>query len=259
MIQLLDTPIFSEETAPPLDIALPRVYRRPAAPSFSKRRPQVRRAVAQALTAYQAEDGPGFGKAYGQLVAEFRPHIQWALSCWEYLLSTEGCRFVPRSLEEKHYCRGDYRVFGETDFQSFVHRAFKQCLLACAQTGRTADFGWHLRRNFWPTILKNYRELDTPADPKQRLLTGYSYLRCIPYQFLNDYHHQRVLAVVKHLPPPHRQVIDLYYLQFYREEAVLETTGISHYAFRRRQVGALRAIAAGDYLSYILLTQIERY
>ncbi len=258
MIQLLDAPIVSEE-APLLDIALPRVERRPSPPVFYLKKPHVQKIIAQACAAYQAGNGPGFGQAYGQLVALFQPWIRWGLSCWEYLLSTEGCRFVPRSLEEKRYCRGDYRVFGENDFQSFVHRAFKERLLDDAHPAGSGDFGWQLRKKLWPTILTNSRELAHPADARQRLLTAYSYLRCTPYQFLNSYHHQRVMATVKQLASPHRQVIDLYYLQFYREEAVLETAGVNQIAFRRRQMGALRAIAAWDYLSCVLLMQIERY
>ena len=258
MIQLLDAPIVSEE-APLLDIAMPHVERRPSPPDFYPQKPHVPKIIAQARAAYQAGNGPGFGQAYGQVLALFQPWIRWGLSCWEYLLSSEGCRFVPRSLEEKRYCRGDYRVFGETDFQSFVHRAFKECLLNDADTAGSADFGWQLRKKLWPTILANYRELAQPADARQRLLTAYSYLRCTPYQFLNSYHHQRVMATVKQLAPIHRQVIDLYYLQFYREEAVLETAGMNHFAFRRRQLGSLRAIAARDYLSSVLLMQIERY
>ena len=259
MIQLLDAPIVSEETEPLLDIAIPQVYRRPATPPLTQNKPQIYRLVAQALATYQAGDGTGFGTAYGQMVAQFQPWIQWGLSCWEYLLSTEGCRFVPRSVEEKRYCRGDYRVFRESDFQSFVHRAFKESLLAYPQTTGSGHFGWHLRAHLWPTLLKNYRELSHPADARQRLLTPYSYLRCAPYQFLNEYHHERVMETVKRLPAPQRQVIELYYLQFYRKEAVRELTEINSIAFRRRQLGALRTIAAKDYLSCVLLTQIERY
>ena len=259
MVQLLDLPYVVEEEAPLLDLEMPRVYRRPPAPPFQRGQASILPLIARAREAHLSSDGPGFGKAYGELVVEFQPAIQWALTCWDYLLSTEGCRFVPRSIEEKRYCRGDYRVFAEKEFHPFVHRAFKNCLVQFLNSPSPPDFPAFLKQNLWPMLLENYRILENPPDPRQRTLTPYSYLRCVPYQFLNDYHHGRVTAAVDNLSPPQRQLVELYYLRFYKEEAVLATTRINLIAFRRRRAKALRTIAGNDYLSYVLLNQIERY
>lgn len=261
MILLKDPFPFVEEEAPPLDLLLPQVSRRPKAPRFQRGKAPIQKLVAQAAKAHQSQDGSGFGQAHGELLAEFQPAIQWALSCWEFLLSSEGCRFLLRSMEEKLYCRGDYRAFSQNDFQRIVYRTFKECLLNYAATPslETTGFRWVFKQTFWPTLLKNYRTLENPPDPAQRKLTGYSYLRCVPYQFLNPYHHERVHETVKELPSSQRQAVELYYLHFYKEEAAALNLGISLYAFWRRRKGALRLIAEKDYLSYILLNQIERY
>lgn len=262
MIGLLDFPLWIEEEAPPPTIAMPRVYRRPAAPEFSRRNrsiPSIPSILAKAKKAYQAADRPAFGIAYGELTVQFQPGIAWAFSCWEFLLSTEGCRFLPRSSDEKRFCRGDYRIFTEADFRRFVYRAFKDCLQEYLKEALPVTFDWYLKQAFWSTILKGYRSLEQPADPRERVLTPYSYLRCSPYQFMNGTHQERVYSTVGKLFPLHRQVVDLYYLRFYRQEAVASTIRISPIAFRRRQLQALRTLATADPLTYVLLTQIERY
>jgi hypothetical protein len=104
-----------------------------------------------------------------------------------------------------------------------------------------------------------YATLENPADPLQRKLTGYSYLRCVPYQFLNPYHHHRVYQAVRQVPPPLRETVELYYLSFYTEEATASRIGASPFAFRRRRAAAMRAICSRDFLSHALLLQIERY
>lgn len=264
MIQFLDSNSrieFFEEEAPPLELDRPRVFQQPRIPRFCRGDAPLPRLVARAQRDLERADTSAFGQVYGELLAEFQPAIQWALSCWEFLLSTEGCRFLPRSVHEKLYCRGDYRVFTEADFHRSVHKAFKECLLNYFQLQRpqSETLSFYLKRNFWPTILKTYQTLEQPPDPRERRLTGYSYLRCIPYQFLNSYHHDRVWSVVEQLPVSERQLVELYYLRFYKEEAVLVTLQISQHAFQRRRAKALRAVASADPLARALLTQIERY
>lgn len=259
MFQLLDSPFQIEEEAPALDIAMPRVYRRPKAPLFARGKAPIDRLVDHARQAVTSCDGPGFGAAYGELVAEFQPAIQWALSCWEYLLSTQGCRFIPRTTDEKRYSRGDYRVYTENDFHQQVHRPFKECLYGYLGQASPESFAHYLRGAFWPALLHAYQALENPPDPNQRPLTAYSYLRCVPYQFLNDHHQERVTAAVNRLPAQERHVVRLYYFHFYKEEMVAAGERISQYAFWRRRALALRKIAGSDYLSFVLLTQIERY
>ena len=260
MVQLLEYPIFVEEEAPPLDIEMPRVFRRPAAPASLRRgRAALRALLERVARAHAAGDAPGFGRAYGQLAAEFQPAIGWAHSCWEYLLSTQGCRFLLRPEHEKQYCRGDYKVFTESEFQSLVHRAFKETLLGWLESPARGRFELHVRESFWKVVDRGYRALEDPPDPNQRKLTGWSYLRCVPYEFLNPYHHNRVYEAVDRLPEELKRVVELYYLSFYREEAVLARAQISLHAFRRRRALALRQIAGADTLSAVLLQQIERY
>lgn len=259
MIQPLDPELLIEEECPALDIAMPRVYRRPVMPFLQRRRKPLQHLIQEAHRAYRAADGVGFNKAYGQLTSEFNPAIQWALSCWEYLLSTEGCRFLPRSAYEKSYCRGDYRVFTENDYHRLVHKAFKDCLIKHVADSKEQSFHSFLRESFWVEIVNGYRGLENPPNSNQRRLTGYSYLRCAPYQFLNGHHHRRVYKAVKRLPLQLQQVVTLYHLHFYKEEAVVTQAGISLHIFRRRRTEALKRIAAKDRLSCALLTQIERY
>lgn len=247
-----------EETPPP-DIEMPRVYRRPAMPAFRRQRVGLTALLARIEQAHSEGDAQSFGRAYGELTAEFQPAIQWAQSCWEYLLSTRGCRFLARSVHEKQYCRGDYKVCTEREFQSLVYRAFKELLLGWLGGSTRPGFEGCLRESFWESVDRNYRSLEDPPDPNQRKLTGWSYLRCVPYEFLNPYHHQRVYGAVGRLPADLRRVVELYYLSFYREDAVAEHARISPHAFRRRRALALRRLAGADYLSSILLQQIERY
>ncbi len=267
MVQIIQEPLWIEEVAneaaggfPWDDLAMPRVYRQPAQPACLRRnRVPLERLLREAKAAREQERASAFGQTYGQLTAEFQPLLQWALSCWDYLLTLEGCRFLARPPHEKLYCRGDYRVFTEKDFHSLVLSSFKNCLQECLDYSAGVSLMVHLQSQLWPKISSTYKALENPPDSRQRKLTGYSYLRCVPYQFLNSLHHERVYEVVNYLPLPLRQVIELYHLRFFRDDAVKEKLNISGYAFRRRLSLALRTIAARDYLSFILLKQIERY
>lgn len=259
MVQLLEYPLFVEEEAPPLDLSMPRVYRRPPMPAFRRHRIRLAALLARLQRAHGAGDAAGLGRAYGELTAEFQPAIQWAHSCWGYLLTTRGCRFLARSVAEKQYCRGDYRACTEREFQSLVHRVYKELLLSWLEADLRPGLESYLRESFWSAVERGYCSLEDPPDSHQRKLTGWSYLRCVPYEFLNPYHHRRVYGAVRRLPEELRRVVELYYLSFYREEAVTADIRISLHAFRRRRALALRRIAGADYLSSVLLQQIERY
>lgn len=249
------------EEAPALDLQMPRVYRQPSQPAeLCRHRVPLGRLLRQAQAARRRQDAAAFGQIYGQLTAEFQPLLQWALSCWDYLLTQQGCRFQARPSHEKLYCRGDYRAFTERDYPRLVSASFKEALADYLDHPSAGDsLESTLRIQFWPRIWSSYQALENPPDSSQRKLTGYSYLRCVPYQFLNSIHHARVYGVVSHLLPPLRQVIELYHLRFLREDAILEELKITWTTFRRRFALALRTIASEDYLSFILLKQIERY
>ena len=245
---------------PDLDLEMPRVVRRPAAPPLRSPRKAVRRLLHLARLARLEGNALEFGKTYGALTGEFRPDLQWALSCWDYLLSNQGCRFLARNSQEKLYSRGDYRVFGPNDFEGLVYRTFRECLIGfLSEQASRCGFERFLRQQLWARIHDSYRLLEDPPDRNQRKLTPYSYLRCVPYQFLNRYHHDRVYEVIGRLPFPLRRTVQLYHLSFYREEAAAGLAEIDNLEFRRRRWAAMRVIAEKDYLSFRLLRQIERY
>ncbi len=244
---------------PPLELDRPQCFRQPPAPPFLREHAALAPLVRRALAAREAAQAPAFGAAYGELVAAFRPGLDWAIACWDYLLSTEGCRFVPRDLSEKRCCRGDYRAVTERDFPRFVHRIFKQQLLAYAPAAHGPSFADHVRRTLWPAVAEGYRCLDQPSDPRQRRLTTLSYLRCTPYVFLNDYHDTLVRDAVNGLSAEDRAVIQHYHFRFHTPEATetaLEwSTGEGETGVR----AALARLRGRAELAYYLLRQIERY
>jgi len=273
MVQLSDFALFLEQSAPfphgglaeaippipDFDLEMPRVYKQPSPPPLRRAGRSARKLLALAGPAYRNNDSGQFGKIYGALSAEFRADLQWTLSCWDYLLSTQGCRFLARDSQEKLYCRGDYRLFTRNDFEGLVYRSFRECLVSFASQPQITGFERFLRDTLWTRLSDSYRRLEEPADPNQRKLTAYSYLRCAPYQFLNRYHHERVYKTVRKLPSLLRQTVELYHLSFYREEAASNQAGLTSLEFRRKRWSALKVIARKDYLSFRLLRQIERY
>ena len=263
----LDDPLISDDglirvqEEPELDIALPQVFTQPSLSTLQRGKlPHVELVVARLHQRHA--DGPeaaALGVDYQALVNEFQPLFAWAAACWDYLLSTEGCRLVPRHSDEKRYTRGDYRVITDTDYSRMSHRIFRQCVFAFAQDPLASSLSGSLRASFWPALLEAYRALENPPDPRQRKLTGYSYLRCIPYQFLNRFHHDLVSRTLETLPAPERQAIEWYFLNFFTLQA---TAAAMHDAgetveqlLRRRLVSLL----IRHRLVYCLLRQVERY
>lgn len=244
---------------PEFNLEMPRVYRRPSPPPLRAARGPVLRLLQQARKARLENNSAEFGKAYGGMTGELRPEILWALSCWEFLLSTQGLRFLARNSHEKLYTRGDYRVFNRGDFEGLAYRSFREVLLAFLDLPEAAEFGGFLRERFWAAIVESYRMLEYPPDGRQRKLTNYSYLRCVPYRFMNLYHHERVYRTLARLPSRLRKPVELYHLSFYREEAAMEKLALDSLEFRRRRWTALRRVASEDFLSFRLLRQIERY
>jgi len=244
---------------PALDLALPRVFHQPPKPAFTRDQAPVDPLVRRALEVRDLEATAAWGEAYGELAAAFQPALRWATSCWEYLLSTEGCRFVPRTMGEKRYCRGDYRALTEIDFPRLVHRVFKQCLLDYLPATHGPSFAVYLRQTLWPSVLAGYRRLEQPADHRQRTLTPWSYLRCTPYQFLNEYHDGLVHATISTLPRLERRAIESYYLRFYTDEAAGRALRLDPATFHAHKARALRRLRSRARLPYHLLLQIERY
>lgn len=155
--------------------------------------------------------------------------------------------------------RGDYRVVTDKDYSRMVHGIFRACVLTFAQTPEAASLSQWLRPRFWPLVLDAYRRLEQPPDPRQRTLTPYSYLRCIPYEFLNDYHHELVYSTVQQLPEQVRQAIDVYFFRFSTEAATSAAMNCSVDETLQRLRQGLIKLLINHRLVYCLLRQIERY
>ena len=257
---LQDQRLVHVQEEPALEIALPQVFVQPELPVLSRGRlPHVEALVAQLLRRHRADPEAPLGPDYQELVAEFQPFFAWTIACWDYLLSTEGCRFLPRHGELRAGVRGDYRAVTDKDYSRMVHGIFRRCVLEFAQQPEASSLGLWLRERFWPRILSAYRQLEHPPDPRQRILTPYSYLRCVPYQFLNEFHHELVYTTARRLPPPEWEAVDAYFLHFFREPASAEAVGCSLEELLTRLRQGLRTLLLNDRLVYCLLRQIERY
>ena len=245
---------------PALEIALPRVFEQPPLPVLQRGKvPRVEALVAQIFRRHQQNPSGALGAEYQELVLEFQPLFVWSIACWDYLLSTEGCRFLPRDQKPRNGIRGDYRAVNDKDYSRIVHAIFRQCVLEFARSPSEPSLAQWLRQRFWPLVLDAYRRLDQPADPRQRTLTPYSYLRCAPYQFLNAYHHDLVYGTVQALPElPHR-AIDIYFLNFFTEGAAADALGLSVDECLSGLRQGLTSLLLNHRLVYCLLRQIERY
>ena len=245
---------------PDLEIALPQMFDQPELAVLQRGKvPHVEALVAQIYKAYQHNPKAGLGPDYQDLVTEFQPLFSWATACWDYLLSTEGCRFVLRNGEQKAGIRGDYRAITDKDYSRLVHTIFRACVLDFAQEPTAPSMGSWLRQRFWPLTLEAYRRLENPPDPRQRVLTPYSYLRCIPYQFLNDFHHDLVYTTVQRLPEVARDAVNAYFFHFFTEGACAHALGCSADECLERLRQTLVKLLIDHRLVYCLLRQIERY
>jgi hypothetical protein len=253
-----DTVYVQEE--PALEIALPHVFTQPALTRLQRGKlPNVETLVAHIFRRHHANPTGPLGADYQELVTEFQPLFAWALACWDYLLSTEGCRFLPRTHKQKFGARGDYVAMTDTDYSRLVHHRFREAVFAFAQTPEAPSLSQWLRERFWSAVLEAYRQLEQPPDPRQRTLTPYSYLRCVPYHFLNEYHHDLVHTTLRRLPDAETRAIDVYFLRFFTEAASAQALGVAHEAWLEALRRGLTKLLIDHRLVYCLLRQIERY
>lgn len=261
---------------PALEIALPQVFAQPSLVTLQRgklanigwlvARLHQRVACDRAGTIHAGEEVPGaagrpaaLGPDYQTLVNEFQPLFTWGLACWDFLLTTEGCRFIPRMGGDRSAYRSDYRVFTDADFSRLLHRVFRQCVLEFAQTAVEESLSGYLRARFWEQVRASYQRLEQPPDPRQRKLTAYSYLRCVPYQFLNDYHHELVHRTLRQLSAEELSVVQAYFLQFGTPAATADAVGRSVEDTETVLRRALTSLLIEHRLVYCLLRQIERY
>ena len=269
MIELnLDAPMLQSQAArtiyvqdePALEIALPQLSNQPLLQELQRGKlPHVEALVARLQRQQQIEPHGALGLDYQLLVAEFQPLFAWTTACWDYLLSTEGCRFVPRQGEPRVGIRGDYCAVTYQDYSRMVHAIFRGCVFEFARQPAAPSLSQWLRERMWPLILEAYRRLEQPLDPRQRILTPYSYLRCVPYQFLNDFHHELVHTTLLRLPEFEQRAVDAYFLHFCTEAASADAVGCPLDTLQGALRQALVKLLIHHRLVYCLLRQIERY
>jgi hypothetical protein len=248
--------ILIDEPAAP---SLPGVYRQPILHRLTKTRVQITPLLRDWAHAYIRRNASTLHAAQQQLNAAFAPLLQWAITCWDFLLTAEGCRFLARTPGEKTSVRGDYRVCTIADYHRLVAHTFRQSLAHFVEQDDYQSLEVFLQSTFWPAIQARYDALRHPVDVRQRCLTPYSYLRCTPYQFLNAHHQVRVMDAVRRLPAAERHIVQSYFLQFYTIQSIAAAQDMS-----LRRIGMLRRravhrLASLDTLSAALLLQIERY
>jgi len=256
-----DEELLAVQDEPALDIALPQVFEQPTLTVLQRGKlPQVERFIAQLYHRRLGQNGTTtLGPDYQLLVNEFQPLFTWAIACWDFLLTTEGCRFLLRNGDEKLCNRGDYRAVTDTDYSRLVHRVFRSCVLEFAAAPTETSFTAFLRVRFWDAVVQAYRHLEHPPDARQRNLTPYSYLRCAPYQFLNAFHHELVHAALRRLPTFELRAIDRYFLNFYTLPATAEALTVPEEAAEEALRRGLLVLLVEHRLVYCLLRQIERY
>ena len=246
-----------------MEIALPQVFDQPTLTTLQRGKiANVNALIATIARRHRDNPDAPLGTDYQALVNEFQPFFIWVIACWDYLLSTEGCRFIPRYSEQKFGVRGDYRAVTDKDYSRMVHGIFRQCVFAFSSNGyetTTQSLTSWLREQFWPLILEAYRRLEQPADPRQRILTPYSYLRCVPYQFLNEFHHELVYSTIQRLSSRERRAIETYFLQFHTEAATAEVLNYPLEECLATLRRGLLTLLLHHRLVYCLLRQIERY
>ena len=258
---LLDEPQALQEliAAEPSAPSLPGVYTQRPQPRVHRGTLDVDLALRQWLRARLRADAVAFHRAHQALEQECAPLLTWALESWDYLLTTEGCRFLLRKDGEKWGARGDYRAVEQSDFHRLIIHTFRRALVAFTDDATTVSFPAYLADTFWPTLRAAYRALSQPPDERQRLLTAYSYLRCVPYRFLNRHHQTLVERSVRALPSADHRIIELYYLRFFTETAAAQTQTLSLTTLHAYRLRALRHLARANILAWALLLQIERY
>jgi hypothetical protein len=268
MPELLPTPTECPQDEPVLDIALPQVFQQPRLTTLCRGKlsnlewkvTHLYQEAARNHPVAMASNGiVPLGEEFQAIVNEFQPLLSWGAACWDYLLTIEGCRFVRRGEHERLYFRGDYRAVTDKDYSRLLHRVFRQCVLAFAQSPDHHVLSSYLRTNFWDSVVQAYRQLDQPADPRQRKLTAYSYLRCAPYQFLNRWHDELVRETVDRLPRAERYATVRYFLHFHTVQATAAALQLSGGAVVELLHRGLFSLASDARLAYCLLRQIERY
>jgi len=250
----LNLQLILEEKPPELDY-IP-VFYQPRLKKLKNTNLDVKPLIKWAKICYSRKDMEEFTKVYNHILQEYKPLIDWAFTCWDYLITTQGFRYLPRKGTDRYFCHGDYRAFGQREYKKLLNRCFKKLFLEYQLNG---NFTGYLRSNYWNKVVQEYNELRKPKSEKERLLTDFSYLRCVPYKFLNRHHQKRVHHTLNILEPLERKIIYLYFFKFYTEEAICEEINLTIVEITALRERALDKLQNEDKISYALLKQIERY
>ena len=108
-----------------LETEEPQVWVQPPKPDFPKWDSKSSRLLKQIQNSHQHGDNGSFNEGYNLLASKFRYVLNWAMDSWDYLITTQGCRFILRSQDDQIFHRGNYRAFIKNDYQKLIHKIFK--------------------------------------------------------------------------------------------------------------------------------------
>ncbi|HDI45994.1 MAG TPA: sigma-70 family RNA polymerase sigma factor [Candidatus Omnitrophica bacterium] len=250
----LNFSLILEEKSPALDYT--PVYYQPPLKKLKASNLDVKPLIKWAKICRDRNDIEEFTKVYNQLLQEYKPLIDWAFLCWDYLVTTQGFRYLPRKGTDRYFCHGDYKPFDQREYKKLLNKCFKNLFLKYQPNG---NFTGYLRKKYWNMVIQEYNELRKPKSEKERLLTDFSYLRCVPYRFFNRHHQDRVNETLNILQPLEKKIIYLYFFKFYTHQAICGEINLDVWKMTVVKERALKKIYNKDKISYALLKQIERY
>jgi len=80
---------------PELDYKLPSVHKRPRLENLRKYKIEnIDGKIIQVRRQFYSGNTKKFSYFYDQLISEYQPLLNWAISCWEYILTKKGVRFL---------------------------------------------------------------------------------------------------------------------------------------------------------------------
>src|SRR3989338_5427995 len=115
--------LIAAEPSPP---SLPGVYRQPDLEAVCRGEADMESLSRHWVRASLRRDVERAHAARQALEHECAPLLTWALNSWDFLLTTEGCRFLLRKPGEKWGARGDYRACEPPDYHRLVVHCFRE-------------------------------------------------------------------------------------------------------------------------------------
>ena len=141
----------------------------PGSPEFPRNNREMHLLVDSARKGLLGANGVD---SYNRLMGRFAAVLDWAFLCWDHIVTTRGCRFLPRDEIEKSYHRGSYRAFLPQDYRRFVNRIFKHCLFEYDVETHGDEFPGYVSTRLWEKIKEDYDGLLVPDGPEERYRKG---------------------------------------------------------------------------------------